>query len=75
MPCSLCGVQPLFKELPIPNRYWGRVKLVFHPPIHPQAFLGKGPRRVAKVAMTNAIRDAIASAIDYPAATEIEEHA
>jgi 1-acyl-sn-glycerol-3-phosphate acyltransferase len=60
VPCSLRGVQPLFKEYPWPEKYWGNVDVYFHPPIDPRAFANADE-------LTAAIRRAVASQIDYPA--------
>jgi 1-acyl-sn-glycerol-3-phosphate acyltransferase len=73
IPCSLCGVQPLFKQLPLPNRIWGRVKIKYHPPIDPGPFLRAGKQGRATQLLTKTIRDAVASGIDYPTAQEGEE--
>lgn len=66
VPCSLCGIQPLYKELPFPNRFWGRVRFVFHRPIEPAPFLRVGSLEDAKRLLTKEVRKVIASAIDYP---------
>jgi 1-acyl-sn-glycerol-3-phosphate acyltransferase len=59
VPCSLCGVQPLFNELPWPKKYWGNVEVYFHPALDPKTF-------ATVEEMTDAIRMAVASCIDYP---------
>jgi 1-acyl-sn-glycerol-3-phosphate acyltransferase len=59
VPCSLRGVQPLFKKLPWPDKFRGNVEVHFHPPLDPRAFGSVDE-------LTQAIRRAIASQIDYP---------
>ncbi|HVM60001.1 MAG TPA: lysophospholipid acyltransferase family protein [Verrucomicrobiae bacterium] len=59
VPCSLRGVQPLFKSIPRPNKFWGNVEVHFHPPLDPRAFSSVDE-------LTQAIRRAVASQIDYP---------
>jgi 1-acyl-sn-glycerol-3-phosphate acyltransferase len=59
VPCSLRGVQPLFKKVPWPRRYWGNVEVYFHPPLDPRSFANANE-------LTQAIRRAVASQIDYP---------
>jgi len=66
VPCSLRGVQPLFKELPYPSRLWGRVEMHCHSPIAPGPYGLLASRAEAMQSLTKAIRDAIASGIDYP---------
>ena len=59
VPCSLRGVQPLFKSIPWPDKFWGNVEVHFHPPLDPRAFGSVDE-------LTQAIRRAVASQIDYP---------
>ncbi|HTS17810.1 MAG TPA: lysophospholipid acyltransferase family protein [Verrucomicrobiae bacterium] len=59
VPCSLRGVQPLFKNIPRPDRLSGRVEVHFHPPLDPRSFSSVEE-------LTSAIRRAVASQIDYP---------
>lgn len=59
VPCTLRGVQPLFKNIGWPDKFWGNVEVHFHPPLDPRAF-GTVDE------LTQAIRRAIASRIDYP---------
>jgi 1-acyl-sn-glycerol-3-phosphate acyltransferase len=59
VPCSLHGVQSLFRKMPWPNKLWGDVEIHVHPPLDPRAF-GTVDE------LTEAIRCAIASQIDYP---------
>jgi 1-acyl-sn-glycerol-3-phosphate acyltransferase len=59
VPCSLRGVQPLFKTMPWPDKFWGDVEARFHPPLDPRAFGSVDE-------LTQAIRRAVASQIDYP---------
>lgn len=64
VPCSLRGVQPLFKHIPWPNKFWGRVEVHFHPPLDPRNF-------GSVEELTQAIRRAVASKIDYPLQEDI----
>jgi len=64
VPCSLCGVQPLFKKMPWPQKYWGNVEVYFHPPLDPRSFASADE-------LTQATRRAIASRIDYPTQEDI----
>jgi 1-acyl-sn-glycerol-3-phosphate acyltransferase len=64
VPCSLRGVQPLFKTMPWPRRYWGNVEVDFHPPLDPRSFANVDE-------LTQAIRRAVASRIDYPAQEDV----
>jgi hypothetical protein len=67
MPFSLRGVQPLFRELPWPDRLWGKVTIRFHGFIYPQPYLDKhSDLRIAAEHMTADVRAAVASGIDYP---------
>jgi 1-acyl-sn-glycerol-3-phosphate acyltransferase len=59
VPCSLRGVQPLFRNIPWPDKFWGRVNVYFHPPLDPRDFGSVDE-------LTQAIRRAVASQIDYP---------
>jgi 1-acyl-sn-glycerol-3-phosphate acyltransferase len=63
VPCSLRGVQPLFKQTPWPDKFWGDVEVRLHRPLDPRAFAGVDE-------LTQAIRRAVASGIDYPAKEE-----
>lgn len=64
VPCSLRGVQPLFKRIPRPDKFWGHVEVHFHPPLDPRDFGSVDE-------LTRAIRRAIASQIDYPLQEDI----
>ena len=67
VPFSLRGAQPVFKELPWPNRLWGHVSVRFHPLLYPQPYLEKYPvLRTAAEQMTADLRAIVASGIDYP---------
>lgn len=59
VPCSLRGVQPLFKTIPWPDKFWGHVDVHFHRPLDPHDFASVDE-------LTRAIRRAVASQIDYP---------
>jgi 1-acyl-sn-glycerol-3-phosphate acyltransferase len=59
VPCSLRGVQPLFKNIPWPDKFWGHVEAHLHPPLDPRVF-------GSVEELTVAIRRAVASQIDYP---------
>ena len=70
VPFSLRGVQPLFKDLPWPRRICGDVSVRFHAPVFPKPYREQhADLRSAAQAMTNDVRDLVASGIDYPAAT------
>ena len=67
VPFSLRGVQPLFKELPWPDRLWGSVSIRFHRPVQPQPYLDRfADLRTAAEEMTADVRAAVASGSDYP---------
>jgi 1-acyl-sn-glycerol-3-phosphate acyltransferase len=67
IPFSLRGVQPLFKNLPWPDRLCGNVSMRFHRALHPQIYLGKfAELRTAAEEMTADVRASVASGIDYP---------
>jgi 1-acyl-sn-glycerol-3-phosphate acyltransferase len=65
VPLTLQGVHALWRELPFPRRWWGRVTVQVHPPVYPQSFAHL-PRREGVHAMTAEVRRRIASALDYP---------
>jgi 1-acyl-sn-glycerol-3-phosphate acyltransferase len=67
LPISLRGIQGLYSEMSGPDRFWGRVEIVLHPPLHPAEFRPPGRSMDDAIeAMTQAVRRSIASAIDYP---------
>jgi 1-acyl-sn-glycerol-3-phosphate acyltransferase len=65
VPFTLRGVQPLWKELPWPDRYHGRVSVHFHRAVDPGDYAGL-PWREAADGMIGEVRRRVASAIDYP---------
>jgi 1-acyl-sn-glycerol-3-phosphate acyltransferase len=65
VPMTLRGVHPLWRDLPWPRRWWGKVSVQFHPALHPVEYASL-PRREAVRAMTAEARRRIASALDYP---------
>lgn len=65
VPCSLRGVHSLFKDISRPEKYWGNVEVYFHPPLDPRAFADVDE-------LTQAIRRAVASQIDYPTQKEVQ---
>lgn len=65
VPMSLRGIQPLWTDLPWPNRWHGKVSIRFHPPVDPADYCGL-PWREAVDAVTAEVRRRVASAIDYP---------
>ncbi|MFH1067117.1 MAG: lysophospholipid acyltransferase family protein [bacterium] len=64
VPVSLRGVQPLFKGLKFPNRFYGNVTFEFHEPIDPRVFSDQSSLEEAKK-ITNLLRERIALSIDY----------
>ncbi len=67
VPFSLRGVQPLFKNIPWPDRLWGNVSIRFHSPLYPRPYLERfGNLRTAADQMTADLRALVASGIDYP---------
>lgn len=65
VPFSLCGTEMLWKTLPFPHRFWGRVSVHLHPPIDPAGYRALAPLEAAQ-AITAELRKRVASAIDYP---------
>lgn len=65
VPISLRGVQPLYKNLGDFPRLWGRVEMIFHPPLYPVDVEGNTDEEKAIQLMAKA-RAAVASALDYP---------
>ena len=59
VPCSLHGAESLFSKMPWPDKFWGNVEVRIHPPLDPRAFGSVDE-------LTEAIRRAVASQIDYP---------
>lgn len=69
VPASLRGAQGLFNELSGPKRLWGNVEIVLHPPLDPQEFEAAASSQAEAAAkFTQAIRDRVASALDYAVA-------
>lgn len=67
VPVSLRGAQGLFSEMSWPRRFRGKVELVLHPPLEPTDFDKAGSCSTAVLdRFTQAIRDEVASCIDYP---------
>jgi 1-acyl-sn-glycerol-3-phosphate acyltransferase len=65
VPVTLRGVQPLFKEVDRFPRLWGRVEVVFHPPVHAADAAGLTGEAPA-IELMNLARARIVSALDYP---------
>jgi len=66
IPISVRGTQGLFSELSWPERFRGRVDIILHKPLDPAEFAGAGTSRAETIRrFTRAIRDAVASDIDY----------
>lgn len=65
VPVSLHGVQPLFKGLKFPNRFYGNVTFEIHEPIDPRVFSDQNSLEEAKK-ITALLRERIALSIDYP---------
>jgi 1-acyl-sn-glycerol-3-phosphate acyltransferase len=65
VPITLRGIQPLWTDLPWPNRWHGNVGVLFHPPVDPAGYRTL-PWRKAVDAVTAEVRHRVASAIDYP---------
>lgn len=66
VPISLRGAQGLFSDLSGPNRLWGNVEIVLHPPLDPFEFEAAADSQVEAAAkFTQAIRDRVASELDY----------
>lgn len=65
VPFTLRGVQPLWKELPWPDRWHGKVSVLFHPAVDPAAYAAL-PWREAATSLMDGVRRRVASAIDYP---------
>ena len=65
VPMTLQGVHSLWRHLPWPQRWRGRVRAQFHSAVHPAEYAHL-PRREAVHAMTAEVRRRIASALDYP---------
>ncbi|MGB8166128.1 MAG: lysophospholipid acyltransferase family protein [Chthoniobacteraceae bacterium] len=64
VPFTLIGVLPLWKKLPWPDRWTGRVRVRLHPQVEPEDYAGlRAAEGVA--AMTAELRRRVASAIDY----------
>ncbi|MBI5394835.1 MAG: 1-acyl-sn-glycerol-3-phosphate acyltransferase [Verrucomicrobia bacterium] len=69
VPVSLRGAQGLFSDLSGPRRFWGNVEIVLHPPLDPAEFEAAGGSQVeVATRFTQAIRDQVASELDYPVA-------
>jgi hypothetical protein len=66
VPCSLRGIQPLFKKIPWPDKFWGNVEVPFHLPLDPRAFGSVDE-------LTQAIRRAVASQFDYPLQENLQQ--
>jgi 1-acyl-sn-glycerol-3-phosphate acyltransferase len=70
VPVSLRGVRGLFSDLSWPDRYWGKVEIILHAPLDPSEFEAGGGSRAEVVArLTTAIREQVASQLDYAAKT------
>jgi 1-acyl-sn-glycerol-3-phosphate acyltransferase len=70
VPVSLLGVQGLYDEMTRPRRFWGRVEIVIHAPLAPSAFERTNETRAETLArFTTAIREQVASQLDYSAKT------
>ncbi len=68
VPVSLRGVQGLFSDLSWPDRYRGKVEIILHAPLDPAEFEAGGGSRAEIVArFTKAIRERVASQLDYTA--------
>lgn len=65
VPFTLRGVQGLWKALPRPDRWHGKVSVHFHAPVDPADYADL-PRRKAIEAITAEVRRRVASALDYP---------
>lgn len=65
IPFTLRGVHGLWRELPWPDRWHGKVSAIFHPRLEPADYAHM-PLREAAPAMTAELRRRVASAIDYP---------
>jgi 1-acyl-sn-glycerol-3-phosphate acyltransferase len=65
VPVTLRGIQPLYKEINQCPRLWGRVELIFHPPLFPADAEGRSGEDGAWHLMKKA-RAVVASALDYP---------
>ncbi len=68
VPISLRGAQGLFSGMSRPDRFRGNVEVVLHPPMDPAKFeAGGGTREEVVARFTEAIRDVVASELDYGA--------
>lgn len=65
VPFTLRGVHGLWTHMPWPERWRGRVSVIFHAALDPADFAHL-PLREAAPAMTAELRRRVASAIDYP---------
>ena len=65
VPMTLRGIQPLWQDLPWPNRWHGKVSIRFHPPVDPADYRTLAWREAVD-ALTAEVRRRVASAIDYP---------
>ncbi len=63
VPFTLRGVQPLYKRMDRIPKFWGRVEVIFHPPIEPEAYQGS---KFAAAIMMWEVRSKVASVLDYP---------
>lgn len=75
VPISLRGAQGLFSGLARPDRFRGNVEVVLHPPMDPAKFeAGGGTRDEIIARFTEAIRDVVASELDYSAEDAPAKH-
>jgi 1-acyl-sn-glycerol-3-phosphate acyltransferase len=65
VPITLRGIQPLWQDLPWPNRWHGHVSFYFHPPVNPADYRTLSWREAVD-AVTAEVRRRVASLIDYP---------
>lgn len=65
VPMTIRGIQPLWRDLPWPDRWHGHVSFYFHPAVDPAEYATL-PWREAVDAVTAEVRRRVASLIDYP---------
>lgn len=62
VPFTLRGAQSLFNRIDRMPKLWGRVEVIFHPPVEPAAYRGNE----SAAAMMREVRSRVASLLDYP---------
>lgn len=66
VPITICGARGLYNEISWPNRFWGNAEVVIHPPLYPEVFRALNVSRDEALAkFTEAMRERVASALDY----------